>query len=55
MSKKPSKTKAAAQSAGITLAVVLALILIGLLLDYGSPGLFGGDDPAPAGGPGPPP
>ena len=53
--KKPSKTKAAAQSAGMTVAVLLVLVLIGLLLDYGAPGLFGGDDPAPPGGQGPPP
>jgi hypothetical protein len=43
---RPPKTRAAAavESAGLTLAVIVALVLLGLVLEYGAPGLFGGDD-----------
>jgi hypothetical protein len=47
--------KAAASSVGMTLMVLVVLVLVGLLLDYAAPGLFGGDDEPPAGGQGPPP
>ncbi len=43
---RPPRTRAsaAAESFGLTVAVIVALVLLGLVLDYGAPGLFGGDD-----------
>jgi hypothetical protein len=52
--KKPSSTRAAAESVGMTVAVIVVLVIVALALDYGAPGLFGGDDEphaVPAGAP----
>jgi hypothetical protein len=49
--RKQSRMRTAAESVGLTVAVVVALILLGLVLDYAVPGVFGGDDQLPASSP----